>query len=324
MAQKKGPIKGAESREKVVRTFDFLRPNKLSREHIRTLQLVMETFTRGMSTQLASQLRSVAQTTVIGIEQQTWDEYVRKAPTPSHVTILQLDPWPGAAIITLPNEISFTIAEMLMGGSGSIGGEVPTRSLTEIEVALVRSFIDRLLPEMRISFEPLAAIEPRVLGVDSNPQFAQIASSTDLVIVVGFRFEIDSVTADATMCIPWNTLAGVLEEISAQGQLANMKVDAELARVKMEQRVDEVQIQVAARMRTSSIRSGTILDLKVGDVLPLGIGSEEPLVLWAGDRPTYRAKAGKRGKKVAVEVIGGMLLDKAAVSGTNDSRGGSK
>lgn len=316
--------RAAGAREKTVRTFDFLRPNKLSREHVRTLTLVMESFTRGVSTQLASQLRSVAQVVVKSVEQKTWDEYVRQAPAPSHVAIMQLDPLPGAGILTLPLEIAFTIAEMLMGGAGSIGGEVPQRSLTEIETALMRSFIDRLIPELRVSFEPLCAVEPRVIGVESNPQFAQIASPTDLVVEIALQFSIDSVTADATLCLPWGTIGQVLEDLSDKGQLANMKVDAEKARERMVSRVDDVQIEVAARLKPAKLKSSQILDLAVGDVLLLGVQKDEPLVLWTGDRATHRAKAGKRGKRTAIEVLGSVMLDSTGSFLTNERRGGTR
>lgn len=324
MSSRQRAAKREGGRERVVRPFDFLRPNKLSRDHVRSLSLVMETFTRGVTTQLASQLRSVAQVTVKGVEQRAWDEYVRQAPQVAHVSILQLDPLPGAAVLTLPLEVAFTIAEMLMGGAGSIGGEVPQRSLTEIETSLIRSFTDRLLPELRMSFEPLCAVEPRVIGVESNPQFAQVAGSTDLVIEIAMQFVIESVTAEATLCIPWATIGHVLEDIVDKGQLANMKVDAKQARTRMLSRVDEVSVEVSARLRPVKLKSSQILGMEVGDVLMLGVPKDEPIVLWTGARPTHKAKAGKRGKKVAVEVLGSMMLDNQGRLNTSERRGGTR
>ena len=100
------------------RPFDFRHQNKLSREHIRTLQIVQETFCRGFSTMLASHLRTVAHVSIRSIEQHSYDEYVRELPNPTLLTLLGLAPLPGAAILQLPTDIAYCAVELLLGGKG--------------------------------------------------------------------------------------------------------------------------------------------------------------------------------------------------------------
>lgn len=313
-----------EGREPVIRPFDFLRPNKLTREHVRSLSLVQETFTRGFATQLASVLRSVSQLSVTNIEQQTWDEYVRSVPSPCFGVLLNFGTLPGAGMLALPLDISYTIVELLMGGSSSVGGKYPDRALSEIESGLLRSFVERVLPELRVAFEPLWDIQPSILALESNPQFAQIAGPTDLVIVVNYDVLIDNVTSKATMCIPYTSLQEVLDSVSAQGNLANVQVDLVRARERVARRAEEVPVNVAARFQNRRMKSSEILALQPGDVIKLGVSVEEPLVLWAGGRPAYRVKPGKQGRRTAVEVLSPMLVDGRVLSDTSEKRGGTR
>lgn len=311
-----------EGRTPVVRPFDFLRPNKLNREHIRSLTLVQETFTRGFTTQLASVLRSVSQVTPKVIEQKTWDEYLRSAPSPCYGILLSLAPLPGAALLTLPLDVSYTIVELLLGGGALSGRKIPDRALSEIESVLLHSFIDRVLPELKAAFEPLCSLDPKIIGVEANLQFAQIAGPTDLTIVTEYEITLDNVTSQATLCIPFNMLQETLEEVTAQGKLTNVQVDLVRARERVARRAEEVQVSVSARFQHKTMRSSEIMKLQPGDLIKLDCNVEEPLILWAGGRPAYRVKLGKKGKKTAVEVLAPMMLDASSLSGTNERRGG--
>lgn len=303
-------------RERVVKDFDFRRPNKLSREHVRTLTLLMDSFARGVATQVSSQLRCISKVTVLSVEQRTWDEYVQESPAVGNVSILRLAPLPGASLLYLPAELSFTVIEMLMGGGGAMGEPTPERGLTEIETTLIRGFTERLLPELRLAFDHLVTVVPTIIGVESSPQFAQIAGPTDLVVVIELELTIDRLTSKASLCIPFQSLQQSLEETSAQLQLANMQVDVERSRVRMLNRTAEVTIEVAARLQAASISSVRLSSLKEGDVLHLGVRTDEPLTLWVGERATHRVTAGKRGRKTAVEIASPMLLDETAFTDT--------
>jgi flagellar motor switch protein FliM len=205
---------------------------------------------------------------------------------------------------------------MLMGGGGVLGETTPQRGLTEIETTLIRGFTERLLPELRLAFDDLVTVVPNIIGVESSPQFAQIAGPTDLVIAIELEVTIDRVTSKASLCIPFQSLQQSLEETSAQLQLANMQVDVDRSRVRMLNRTAEITIEVAARLRAAELSSTKLSGLKEGDVLHLGVRSDEPLTLWVGERATHFVTAGKRGRKTAVEIASPMLLDEMAFTDT--------
>src|SRR5438445_556797 len=191
--------------------YDFRRPNKFTREHVRALQIASETFARQFTTVLSTTLRTVSQVQGTGIHQLTYDEYIRDVPNPTYLAILSLPPLAGASIFHLPLPVVMTAVDRLLGGPGT--GPTVNRPLTEIEQSLVRDLLGRVLRELAYAFESLTPLEPAVIHQESNPQFAQIGSPSDMVIVFGYEVRIGAQAGEATLCIPFAALQPVLDEV---------------------------------------------------------------------------------------------------------------
>ena len=160
--------------------YDFRRPHKFNREHVRALQIVGETFARRFAATLSTTVRAVSQITLDGVSQFTYDEYIRALPNPACMAIITLEPLPGTAALHLPVPVLYEAIDHLLGGpGGSVMGDQP---LTEIEMGLARQFQERALVELARSFESIVTLTPRLLHQEANPQFAQVAVSTDLIV----------------------------------------------------------------------------------------------------------------------------------------------
>jgi len=296
------PSKSSHRRKKgEPRAFDFRRQSKLSREHVRTMQIVQETFARGLSTMLASQLRSMCQVTIQSIEQQTYDEYVRDLPNPTLLTLLSLAPLQGAAIFQLPLEVAFVAVERMLGGVGY--PEQPNRPLSDLEAQLLRSIFERALPELRYAFEPVVVTEPKIVSQESNPQYAQVAAPTDMVIVVAFEIRIEAISGTATLCIPFSSLQPHLEALSATSLYSSQSaVDSEETLARLVHHIGETPVDVSAQFRPVEMSAHDIVRLRVGDVLPLSHPVEEPLTLVVDGIATFEARIGRRNRRLAVQV----------------------
>lgn len=308
------------SKEKVVRSFDFLRPNKLSRDHVRILSIVHESFTRGVSTQIASVLRTLAHMETESIEQKTWNEFSQDWPNTCHVTVLSLAPLPGASLLVLPLEAAYSIVELMMGGSSVLGRSLPDRPLSEIENTLLRSFLERQLPELKAAFSPIGDITPRIIGIESSPQFAQVSGPSDPVIHVKFKLQIDAVETTVAMCTPWSSMALVLEDVLNKGTLSTVQFDKATVKKRLTAVAHELKVSVSARFEPCAMTADEITSLEVGDVVRLGASIDAPLTLFTENQATHRVKPGRSGRKVAVEVIDTMLLGKPQYSDTSDKR----
>lgn len=141
---------------------------------MRALQIVNETFARQFTTILSTTLRAVSQVTLSSIDQVSYDEYVRVTPNPSYLAIISIDPLPGVGIFQLPLPIAMVTIDRLLGGPGT--GAQPQRPLTEIESGLIRELVARILHELVYAFDTVTKFEPKIVALESNPQFAQIAA----------------------------------------------------------------------------------------------------------------------------------------------------
>ncbi|HEU5448591.1 MAG TPA: flagellar motor switch protein FliM, partial [Acidimicrobiia bacterium] len=276
--------------------YDFRRPNKFTREHVRALQIASETFARQFTTVLSTTLRTVSQVQAKGIHQLTYDEYIRDVPNPTYLAILSLAPLAGASIFHLPLPVVMTAVDRLLGGPGA--GPALHRPLTEIEQSLMRDLLGRVLRELAYAFESLTALEPTVLHQESNPQFAQIGSPSDMVIVFVYDLRIGGQAGEATLCVPFASLQPVLDEVAANSLLAGrVEADAESVRESLAGRMGAAPVTVSVSFPAVTLALSEIVDLRPGDVLPLEHRVDAPLEVSVGGLPRFAARPGRRGKR---------------------------
>jgi flagellar motor switch protein FliM len=295
---------GKRGRQANVVPFDFRRPNKFSRDHVRAFQIVHETFARQLSTVLATTLRSGAQCTLGTVEQLTYDEYVRSLPNPSYLIVLSLSPLPGAAILQFPLPIVFAAIDRLLGGTGD--SLSPKRPLTEIESNLMRSVVDRTLRELEYAYETLVRVEAEIVQQEFNPQFAQIAAPSDMAMVVSFDTRIGEKHGNATICVPFSTMQPVLESLASQSLFQDHRgQDPVLWQQQLERALARVSVQTCVRFADVELSSAEIVGLQVGDIVPLDHPIELPVTISVDGVSCNRAVIGRRGKRLACLVVDG-------------------
>lgn len=282
--------------------YDFRRPTKLSREHVRTLQIVFETFARQWTTQLTSSLRTVAQVNLISVEQLTYDEYVSSLNNPTVVHVLALQPVPAAGVLEISLSNAMLSVDHMLGGPGS--GAQPERPLSEIEAGLLRTLVTRVLGELRYAFEPIVRMEPEVTSVEYNPQFAQAASAADVMIVASFDTRIGANESTSTLCLSFAALFPLLEVALGHGLTTETERRAHLAaREALETGLESVPVEVSVRFESTYVTPSTLVGLAVGDVLPLQHSVAAPLMVSAADVTFAHAVPGAHGRRMACLVV---------------------
>ena len=282
--------------------YDFRRPTKLSREHVRTLQIVFETFARQWTTLLTSSLRTVAHVNVASIEQLTYDEYVSTLTNPTMVNVLSVEPLAGAGILEFSLSNAMISVDHMLGGPGS--GVQPTRPLSDIESSLLRQLVTRVLGELRYAFEPIVRMEPQVTSVEYNPQFAQAASAADVVVVASLDMRVGPDESVATVCLPFASLFPLLERALGHGVTSDRERQVRAnARRDLEVGLQSVPVEVSVGFRPTAVTPRTLVDLAVGDVLRLQHPVAAPLSVTAADVTFAHAVAGVQGHHLACLVV---------------------
>lgn len=282
--------------------YDFRRPNKFNRDHVRALQIVGETFARQFTTVLSTSLRAVSQVQLVNVGQLTYDEYVRETPNPSFLAVLTLEPLPGTSLLHIPLPVVMAMVDRFLGGTAE--GDMPERPLTEIEASLVRSLVDRVLHELAYAFEPLTPVRPRVLQFESNPVFAQITSATDMVITLDFDLRVGAHDGLTSLCVPFASLQPVLDEVSSSAmQPTRGTIDAAAVRSSLRSAIAPAPVDVSVRFRSTRLSSAEIVGLRPGDVVPLAHHVDRPLVVSVAGIDCFAARPGQRGKRLACLLV---------------------
>jgi flagellar motor switch protein FliM len=281
--------------------YDFRRPTKLSREHIRTLQIAYETFARQFTTLLTTRLRAVSMVTLASIDQFSYDEYILSLANPTVVALVTMEPLPGTAIVEFSLPTAMASIDHLLGGSG---GAQPARPLTDIETPLLQSLIVRILGELRYALEPIAAVDPKLTGIEYNPQFVQAGAASDPVIVASFDLKVGAEECVATVCLPFNMIFPKLQSDPAGVQLnPAQRAERDLAHRNLVAGLESAPIEVVVRFKQVRMRPENLINLAVGEVVALGHPLTQPLAVTSAGMTFAEAVPGTQGSRVACLVV---------------------
>ncbi len=282
--------------------YDFRRPIQLSREHQRTLMLGFDSFARTATTVFTSSLRTVCSVTLSSIEQQTYNEYIESLGNQTYMTMFSADPMPGQGVLEMPVFAAMSCIDHMLGGPGS--SDQPDRPLTDIEGGVMKGFMTRLLAEMRYSLGSVVQLEPTITGTEYAPQFAQVASAADIMVVVELELRIDERPHRMTVCLPFSGLLPHLNNAAnptaiTDRERAARKHSAEL----LQEQMSHVPVSVAVRFRPTRLGPIDLSTVRLGDVLRLNHPASAPLDVSVDGITFAHSTAGARGQRLAALIV---------------------
>jgi flagellar motor switch protein FliM len=296
-----GTGSGNRSRRGEPRTYDFRRPTKLSREHVRVLQIAQEAFARQATTILTTFLRAGARLELVGIEQFAYDDYLVTLPNPVFISTFTLEPLAGKGLLAYPLDIAMAIVDHMLGGSGN--AEQPNRPMTAMETSITNHLLSRLLDEFAGSFATITEIQPALNGFEYNPQLAQAASGSDTVMVATFSMAVGSREGEATLVLPFSSFAQALNN-AASPQLSETAIaKRKRAEEALTARLNLVPVDVSVRFAPLSVSSADLLSLAVGDVLLLRHPPDAPLEVTTNDVTFAYAIASNHRRRLAAAIV---------------------
>jgi len=287
---------------KNIRIWDFRRPDKFSKEQIRTVSFMHETFARLTTTSLATQLRSMVHVHVASVDQLTYEEFLRSIPSPTALAVINMDPLTGSAILEIDPAITFTVIDRLFGGPGE--GAKINRELSEIERAVMESIIVRILGNMREAWSQVIDLRPRLGQIETNPQFVQIVPPTEMVVLVTLETKVEEVEGMMNFCIPYLTIEPIISKLSAQYWYSSVRRGATTENLNvLRERLAGIDVPLVAEVGHLNLPMREVVSLQPGNVIRLsGTRVGDPMTLKLGNRPKFDCRPGVVGKKLAVQV----------------------
>ncbi|HEX5322525.1 MAG TPA: flagellar motor switch protein FliM, partial [Capsulimonadaceae bacterium] len=297
--------------------YDFRRPDKISKDQQRTLQVLHEAFARVFASTISGYLRTQVQIELVSIEQLPYEEYIRSISA-SLVNILNVSPLTGQMIYEVDLRILFVMLDRLLGGTGE-GGLKLGKDITDIEKVLADTIMRRALKDLGSAWENVVPLEFETVSVETNAQFVQIVPNNDTVILVLFEVHLGEHQGAMSLCIPYVLIKPIVQKLNAQRWFAMgvRKATPQMAKQMAIRLRETTRVPCVARLGTSHITVGKLDRLVVGDVVPLtiplsmrGVPTEEDdaphlgrAEVVIGNQPKFRGRIGVcRGNRLAIQI----------------------
>lgn len=291
-----------EEEDKKVRVYDFKRALRFSKDQIRSIYRIHENYARLLTTFFSAQLRTYVNISVASVDQIPYEEFIRSIPNMTILNVYSLNPLEGRIILEVNPNIAYAMMDRQLGGQGY--GDYSVDNLTEIETLLISQLFEKSIPNLQEAWSSIVDINPILEDFEVNPQFLQLVSPNETVVVVSLNTKIGEVSGMINICIPHIVLEPIIPKLTAHywmqtsGKERDPEVFAQLTEL-----VKDVDVKATTILGKAVISLQELLFLKPGDIIALDQPIDEPLTLEVNNEPKLLVQVGKRNKRLAVQVL---------------------
>lgn len=287
--------------EKTVKNYDFARPSKFSKDHLRTLEIIFENYGRLLSTNLPAYLRKNIQVEVMNAEANTYSEFSNALSNPVLLGVVNFAPLEANIIIELAANLGFAVVDRMLGGFGNPLEK--NREYTEIELVIVERILEVCTNLLIEPWESVVNIEPRLERIETNSQFAQFISPSEMTAIVTMNIKIGDTEGLMNVCIPYSCVEPVIDKLNTKYWYSAMKEDSTGEyRDNIEDIIDYAKIPVRAMLGRSSISVNDFANLQIGDVIKLDTKVDDELDVYVGNIRKFTALPGASSNSYAIRV----------------------
>jgi len=283
--------------------YDFKRPERVSKEQMRALEGIHESFSRNFGASLSGYLRTIVEVRVATAEQLTYNEFIHSLPNPTNFNLLTAEPLEGQLCLEISPLIIYPIIDRLLGGSNS-ELFIPQRPLTLIEGRLVGRITKRAIAALTEAWQELVDVTFEISEVESNPHLVQIVAPNEVVVVLGFEIKLGGRAGTMSLCLPFNVIEPVVDKLLSQGWLAyQRRVPAEDKTEDIAKHIGATKVDVVAYLAETSIKVSELLTLQPGDIIQTAKPVDSEVILQVHGRSKFAARLGRHKDHLAARIV---------------------
>ncbi|MFZ3576615.1 flagellar motor switch protein FliM [Virgibacillus sp. DJP39] len=292
-----------EEKEKKVRVYDFKRALRFSKDQVRSLSRIHENYARLLTTFFSAQLRTYVNITVASVDQIPYEEFIRSVPKMTILNIYSVAPLEGRILMEVNPNIAYGMLDRVLGGKGSSVNKVD--NLTEIETMLMSQLFEKAIVNLQEAWSSLVEIDPVLEEFEVNPQFLQMVSPNETVIIVSLNTNIGETSGLINICIPHIVLEPIIPKLSVHYwmQTSTKNRDPETYD-KLTENIKLTKVEAKAVLGETTINIEEFLGMKNGDIMNLSQAIDDPLTLEINNEPKFYVQPGRLRNKLSVQVLG--------------------
>ncbi|WP_291647817.1 flagellar motor switch protein FliM [Clostridium sp.] len=302
-------LKEKEEKHKI-KKYDFRSPQKFSKDHIRTLEMVHDAFARIISNYLSGQLRKHVKVDIQSVEQITYEEFVHSIPNPTILTIFKMPPLQGNILLEMNPQFSFQILDILLGGTGD--RDEKAKEFSEIDKNILSNITSEMIKSLILAWDGILEVKPEFEGLETNPSANQTLAPNEPVALLSFLVELGKSTTYMNLCIPYLSVEKVLDKLVVQYWFKTDESEFEdEAREKLKKGLNPVEVDMHVELGKTEITVDDFLELVNGDVLVLNSQYSDPVRVFVENEECFIAKPGIIGKNMGIQLLD--ILDKDVI-----------
>jgi flagellar motor switch protein FliM len=285
--------------DRSVTRYNFRRPDRVSKEQLRSLHFLHDRYAVNLSSSLSAFLRAVTEVSIVSVEQFAYSEFLMSLPDPTAYYSFSMPPSEGLAALEINPSIAFTMVDRMLGGTGQT--PAPNRALTEIEQNVLDAVVKLLLEHLVEAWKPIADLQFKLQDRETRPQMLRVTGPNEIVILLAFDMRIGEMRGTISLCFPATTIEA-LEEKFAQGWQRTRRQPTAAEQARLLANLGRIPLPVSTVLETR-LPARDLVSLKPGDIVSLGHPASSPVNVHVGQvrRFTGRLTMTDAGAAVRVE-----------------------
>ena len=282
-----------------VRPYNLATQERIVRGRMPTLEVINERFARLLRIGLFNFLRRSVEVSVGPVRISKYSDFIRNLVVPTNLNLVHMKPLRGTGLMVIDPSLAFLMVDNMFGGDGRFHTRVEGREFTQTELRIILRVVDILCENYAKSWEPVYPVEFEYIRSEMNTQFANIATPNEIVVAITFNVELGEMGGDMHFCFPYSMLEPLKDLLTSSLQGEVLGVDKRWVRL-MTQQIQAAEVEIVADLAKHKLTLHEVLDLKVGDVIPLSISEEIDAVV--DNIPVMRCKYGVFNSQYALRV----------------------
>jgi len=299
-----GAMMGGEapgSGEPEVSAYDLTNQDRVIRGRMPTLDIIYERFIRLFRISLSNSLRKIASISIISTDLLKFGEFVNTLPIPSCMSIMRFEALRGPALLVFESKLAYALVDSYFGGTDRPYTKIEGKEFTHIELSIIKKVMDLAIADLEEAWAPVHKTKISFMRTEVNPQFVGVVPPSDVIISTTFEVELENASGTIALVIPYSTIEPIKQKLNQTFQAETDSKD-KLWTKTLSEHLSSVEAEIAVNLGDTSITVGDLVNLNVGDIIPLTQDADGELQILLEGIPKFKCLFGiSRGNR-AVQV----------------------
>jgi flagellar motor switch protein FliM len=287
--------------EPEVTPYDLTNQDRVIRGRMPTLDIIYERFIRLYRMSLSNALRKVATISIISTDLLKFGEFVNTLPIPSCMCIMRFESLHGPALLVFESKLAYALVDSFFGGTDRPYTKIEGKEFTRIELSIMHKVMDLAIKDLEEAWAPVHKTDISFMRTEVNPQFVGVVPPSDVIISTTFEVELENASGTIALVIPYATIEPIKNKLNASFQTESDRVDKEWT-AKMEEHLRNAEANVLVNLGVASITVGDLVNLNLGDIIPLSQDADGELQVLVEGVPKFKCFFGVSRGNRAVQV----------------------